>query len=453
MDKHITEILSEVEQKSSVKPIWNQDEFYQEIVRGYFIPQMGYETGNLCIKECSNTFQKSNLMIKGAVEEKYEKELESFICQIEKKGCTWGILVHPAGIWLMNSDLVPNGEKSFKNPQVVLEVIYGMNTDQKYFRYFSAENTIGEKRNACFFKDIIDYRNNAYKGKEKSWPAYGSALKRFCDFYVEFKGDYGQEENIYDRIRYSFFVEFMKEGTKCKSLTSARNAFFYIKDFMQLKSKKGEFDNPGRVSRSFPEFLPKSESQDIMCIDKLKKALGFLESNRNGVRNKTILLFLLAYGMERRRLCALRWTNVHFKSKLLRIGQKKYPMPDYLTEMLVRLREEGTSGDYVFCGGDGKALSDGAVNTILSGIAKVDLDDGFYNQLTPANIRRYLAKYLLRHGYPLEKILYLMDIDGYKLESCLSKEEIEERFWEKWEEPAISPESWHPMEAFLEQLR
>lgn len=40
-----------------------------------------------------------------------------------------------------------------------------------------------------------------------------------------------------------------------------------------------------------------------------------------------------------------------------------------------------------------------------------------------------------------------------KMESCLSKEEIEERFWEKGEEPAISLETWHPMETFLEQLR
>lgn len=453
MEKNFAEIISEMERKSSLKPIWKQDEFYQEIVKGYFIPQMGYEKNDSWIKEYADIFQKSTLLIRGSVEEKYERELESLICQMEKRGCNWGILVHPDGIWLMNSELVLNGEKSFKNPQVVLEVIYGMNTDQKYFRYFSAENTIGKKRNAYFFKDIIDYRNNAYKGKEKSWPAYGSALKRFCDFYVEFKGDYGQEENIYDRIRYPFFVEFMRDGTNCKSLTSARNAFFYIKDFMQLKSKKEEFDDPGRISRSFPEFLPKAETQDVMGIDKLKKALGFLESNRSGVRNKTILLFFLTYGIERRKLCALKWANVHLKSRLLMIGQKKYPMPDYLIEMLARLREEGTSGDYVFCNSEGKALSDGAVNTILSGITKVDLDDGFYNQLTPANIRRYLARYLLRHGYPLEKILYLMDIDGYKLESYLPKEEIEERFWGKWEEPVINPEAWHPMEAFLEQLR
>lgn len=190
-------------------------------------------------------------------------------------------------------------------------------------------------------------------------------------------------------------------------------------------------------------------------IRRLSEDISFpkWESNRSGVRNKTILLFFLAYGMERRKICALKWANVHLKSKLLMIGQKKYPMPDYLIEMLARLREEGTSGDHVFCNSDGKALSDGAVNTILSGIAKVDLDDGFYNWLTPANIRRYLARYLLRHGYPLEKILYLMDIDGYKLESYLPKEEIEDRFWEKCEEPAISLEAWHPMETFLEQLR
>ena len=42
---------------------------------------------------------------------------------------------------------------------------------------------------------------------------------------------------------------------------------------------------------------------------------------------------------------------------------------------------------------------------------------------------------------------------GVKVESYLPKEEIEERFWEKCEEPAISPEAWHPMETFLEQLR
>lgn len=453
MKKHFGAILEEIQKKSSEKSVWVQEDFFREIVKEIFIPQMGYETKDSWIKECADTFQKDNMLIRGSVEEKYERVFEAFLSQIAKTGCNWGILVHPAGIWLMNSDIVPNGEKSFKNPQVVLEIIYGMNTDQKYFRYFSAENTIEEKKNAYFFKDIIEYRNNEYKGKEKSWPGYESALKRFFDYCVEHKGDYGQEENIYDYIRFSFFVDFMNNGTKCKSLTSARNAFFYIKDFMQLKSKKGEFDNPERVKRCFPEFLPKSEMQDIMCIGKLKNAMEFLDRNRNGTRNKTILLFFLAYGMERRKLCALKWNNIHFESKLLTIDQKKYPIPAYLMEMFIRLRGEDASKEYVFHNSEGQALGDGAVNTILSGIAKADLNDEFYSQLTPANIRRYLAKYLFKHGYPLEKILYLMDIEGYKLESYLPQKEIEERFWGKCEEPVIDPESWHPMETFLEQLK
>lgn len=456
MEKHFRDILKEIQKKSLEKSRWNEEDFYKEIVRGYFIPEMGYERKDLSITECANTFCISGILISGSIEKgKVERLFGSFIRQVKKSGCKWGILIHPDGMWLMSSDIVPykNSENNFTNSQIALEIRYGMNTDQKYFTYFSAENTIGEKQNACFFRDITNYKNNEYKGTEKSWPAYESALKRFFDFYVEYKGDYGEEENVYDCIQYPFFVEFMRKGTKCKSLKSARNSFFYIKDFMQLKTKKGEFDNPERVKKSFSDFVPQYEMQDVMCIDKLEEALKFLNRNRNGIRNKTILLFLLAYGMERRKLCELKWGQIDFESKILKIDNKRYPMPDYLIEMLKRLKAMGTLGEYVLCNSEGKALGDGAVNTILSGIAKVDLEDGFYSQLTPANIRRYLAKYLLKHGYPLEKILYLMDIEGYKLESYLSQEEIEKTFWSKREEPVIDLEDWHPMEKLLGQLR
>lgn len=456
MKKNLGDILKELQKKSLEKASWNEEDFYREIVRGYFIPEMGYERRDLSIIEYANTFCISSMLIRGSVEEgKVERLFGPFIRQVEKNGCKWGILVHPNGIWLMNSDIVPkrNSESSFTDSQIALEIRYGINTDQKYFMYLSAENTIGKKQNACFFRDITNYKNNEYKGTEKSWPAYESALKRLFDFYVKNKGDYGQEENVYDCILYSFFVEFMRNETKCKSLKSARNSFFYIKDFMQLKTKKGEFDNPERVKKSFSDFLPQYEMQDVMCIDKLKEALKFLDRNRNGIRNKTMMLFLLAYGMERRKLCALKWRQVDFESRILKIDNKRYPMPDYLIEMLKRLNGEGVSEEYVFCNSDGESLVDGAVNTILSGIAKVDRKDGFYRQLTPANIRRYLVKYLLKHGYPLQKILYLMDIEGYKLESYLSIEEIEETFWNKPEEPVINLEDWHPMEKFLEQLR
>lgn len=453
MGKNYVDILKEIQKSTLLKTEWEEREFYREIVRKLFIKKMGYESFDSSMKESGNTFQKNELLILGSVEEKWERGFSALIKHCKGSGCKWGILIHPQGMWLVNLDIITRTESSFTNSQIVLEIIYGMNTDQKYFGYFSAENTLGVKRNACFFRDIIDYKNNLYKGKEKSWPAYGSALKRFFNYYVENKGDYGNEENIYDSIQYAYFVEFIKKGTTCRSLKSARNSYFYIKDFMLARSDKGEFNDPERIKKSFPEFLPKYEMQNIMCVDKLKVALKFLEKNRNGLRNKTILLFFLAYGMERRKLCALKWKNIHFDSRRLEMNKKEYPIPDHLMEMLISMKTQGTSGEYVFCNSDGEALGEGAINTILSSIARADVKDGFYSQLTPANIRRCLAKFLLEHDYPLQKILYLMDIEGYKLSSYISGEDIEKTFWSESEEPVTCPTGRHPMGDFLEKLR
>ena len=247
-------ILKEIQTAVSQSVNLAEEEFYQKIVRGNFIKNMGYERRDLCIKEYVNAFQKSNLLIMGSVEERWQKGLSAFVRKMREYSCKWGILLHTEGIWLVNLDIIPNTQNGFTNSQVVLEIRYRMNTDQKYFKYFSSENIVGEKRNAYFFKDIIDYRNNGYKGNEKSWPAYESALKRFLDFYVEYKGDYGDEENIYDNIKFPTFVEFVNDRTKCGSLKSARNSFFYIKDFMQARTQNGECDDPDRVKKVFRIF-------------------------------------------------------------------------------------------------------------------------------------------------------------------------------------------------------
>ena len=453
MKKLYKNILDNIQSIIKSEKNWIEEEFYREVVRNTFIINMGYECDNLFKKEWSNAFQKKDLLILGSIENRWQRGISALDSKMKENGCVWGILVHLSGIWLLNAEMASNRESSFKNSKIVLEIQYGMNTDQKYFRYFSAENIIGEKKNACFFRDIIDYKNNEYKGKEKSWPAYESALKRFLDFYVEYKGDYGYEENVYDKIDYPFFVEFIRKGTKCKSLMSARNSFFYIKDFMNRKSGKGEFENTEQIIKSFSEFRPKCEMQNIMHMDKLRIALRFLDKNRNGIRNKAILLMFLSYGMERRKLCVLKWNDIHLRETLLEMGQKKYPIPDYLMDMLIKLKGQNMSSEYIFCNNNGEVLSDGAINNILSGIAKVDVSDGFYSQLTPANIRRCLARYLLEHEYPLERIFYLMDIDGYKLDSYISMEDINRKFWRICENPIVCKRVQHPMNNFLEELR
>lgn len=453
MENTYKKILEELKKISFSKSAWDEENFYQEVVKERFISKMNYESRDSCYKECRNTFQKKDLLIKGSVQDKWEKELAAFPKQVEKEGCIWGILMHPAGIWLINLETKPRTNSNFRNSQVVLEIVHGLNTDQKYFKYFSEENVIGLKKNACFFRDIIEYKNNGYKGTEKSWPAYESALKRFLEYYIEDKGDYSNEDNIYDSIQYAFFVEFVKNKTKCHSLKSARNAFFYIKDFMQIKSERKEFDDPGQVSKSFQEFVPKYEMQDVMCVDKLAIALKYLSKNRNGTRNKAILLFLLAFGMERRKLCGLTWDNILFHDGQLDINKKKYPMPTYLLEVLTKLRDQDAARGYIFRNSGGEVLSDGAINIVLSGIAKADRKDVFYTQLSPVNVRRCVAKYLLEHEYPLQKILYLMDIEVYQLGSYLSKEEIDKTFWGTGKDKIICLDGQHPLEKLFGELK
>lgn len=447
-------ILKEIQEKSGLTSFAGKEKFIQEVVKKTFLNKMGYESKNLLLIENQGIFWTDDVLIRGSVEKNWKKELSLFETQLEKKNQSWGIFLHPVGMWLFNTEIKTRSNSEFTNQKIVLEINYGMNSDQKYFKYFSAECITGDRKNACFFRDIIQYKNNMYKGQEKSWPAYHSALKRFFEFIAENKDDYSENENPYNRIKYAYFVEFIRTETKCKSIKSARNLFFYIKDFMHVMSEKKEFEkNADEIEKSFPELLKNHEMHDIMCEEKLKIALNFLNKNRNGVRNQCILMFFLAFGLERRKLCILEWeNNIYFKDKQLKLNGKRYPMPSYLVETLAVLKKQNESSKYVFCNGDQTVLSDGAINTILSGIAKVDLEDEFFSQLTPINIRRYLAKYLLKNGYPLQKIFYLMDIEGYKLSSYLSNKDIEDSVWSDCKK-FDCPMTRHPMEEFFERLR
>ena len=124
-------------------------------------------------------------------------------------------------------------------------------------------------------------------------------------------------------------------------------------------------------------------------------------------------------------------------------------MPTYLKEVLEKLKENANGCRLVF-ENNGKPLNEGTFNTILSGFREGG--DDLYYQLSPANIRRGLAKYLLWNGYPLEKIFYLMDIDGKKLESYITTAEITKAEWNNSNKLNCSMVQ-HPLEEFFEELR
>lgn len=466
MDTNYSKILKKIEEISKIYKTGEKDGFFQNVVCNIFLDEMGYKRKYLLSKENRYTAFTDELAIKGSIEKdmiKLKRELihfEDFLESAEERNGgnrEWGIFIYPAGMCLINTKV---GGESIQQKKI-LEIIYGQNSDQKYFKYFSYENILGYEKNTYFYKDIISYKNTKYKGAEKSWYAYSSTLKRFFDYYIERSGSYVcYKENVYDRIKFSFFRDFIRNRTKAKSPQTIKNEFFHVKEMMCDKSSSGEFEKSAEeVIKMFPEFTAKSETYNMEQIDdyiseeKIKRLLDCLTGKRNELRNKAVVLLLFAYGFERRRLCSLKWNkNILVDRALLVMEGKEYPMPTYLREILEEYKKVRNSYELVF-ENNGSPLNEGTFNEILSNICEIDGGDKFYDGLSPANIRKWLAKYLLWHGYPLERIFYLMDINGNKLSSYITDAEIMKAAKRSGELLNCSLEERHPLEDFFEKLR
>lgn len=68
---------------------------------------------------------------------------------------------------------VDRGE--MEKSQMILEVEFCNKQKKRFLKFFTFQSLF-RTRNAEFFKDIADFRNDGFKGKESSWPLYESSL-------------------------------------------------------------------------------------------------------------------------------------------------------------------------------------------------------------------------------------------------------------------------------------
>ena len=54
-------------------------------------------------------------------------------------------------------------------------------------------------------------------------------------------------------------------------------------------------------------------------IKNIVRIIKHIERQRNGVRNKAVFLILLCFGMERRRICELRWSDIGDNCQTIKI--------------------------------------------------------------------------------------------------------------------------------------
>lgn len=99
--------------------------------------------------------------------EREKKVLSELDRIIDREGYEWGILLHKQGIWLLNRDIY-RGDEAFTSNRIVFTMPFTGNKDNRYIKYLSYDNLIGETKNAKFFADITEYRNKNFNSTNKA---------------------------------------------------------------------------------------------------------------------------------------------------------------------------------------------------------------------------------------------------------------------------------------------
>ena len=370
---------------------------------------------------------------------------------------TWGMLLHKKGIWLLNNSIVTiTGEEKFKSDKIVFRMPFNKKIDDDYFRYLTYENLL-KKKNTYFFRDMITYKNTEYKGKKTAWAAYYTALKRFFAYYVMKVDDFDSDRGIntynrHDGVKLSDFEQYVDEKDTIATVNTLKNQFFYVKNFIVKRTDSGEFDVSSKVvvERCEKVLRKKMELKEVDEI-KIKKCINYLEKGRNGLRNKTIFLILFYFGIERRNLCMLRWNEeITNDCKIFKRGNREFVIPKYIRDNLKKMRkEQPMDAIYIFGSKMTKymqPMKDSSVNDILGKLTYIDENDIFYKLLTPANIRKWLFKYLLKNNWPMQNIINHMNIAIENIGNFVTRDEI----WEYQIEGEVSKEN--PLDKFMDNL-
>lgn len=450
------EVLIKIKTELTAQKKIINEEFIDKLVIDIFLKNMGY--GKINEKNILSDRLQYNVC-DGFIISYYnnidvDKALNLLTKILDNKSKnTWGMLLHKKGIWLLNNIIVTIvGEEKFKSDKVVFRMPFNKKIDDEYFRFLTYENLF-KKKNTYFFRDMITYKNTEYKGKKSAWPAYYTALKRFFSYYVMNVNDFANDkDNRYDEMKLSDFEQYVDSKDTIASVNTLKNQFFYVKDFIVKRTNNGEFDVGSNVvvDRCEKALRKKMELEEV-DERKIKKSIQYLEKGRNGLRDKNVFLMLFYFGIERRNLCTLKWNeDVTNDCKILKRGGREFIIPECIQRNLKKMRgEQPIDAIYVFGSKMTRYIQpmrESGVNDILGKLVYIDESDIFYKLLTPANIRKWVFKYLLKNNWPMQNIIIHMNIPIENIGNFVTKDEM-------WEyriknEPAKE----NPLDKFIENI-
>lgn len=374
----------------------------------------------------------------------------------------WVVLLHKGGIFLLNRDVQRDETKGINHTDgVVLQIVRGRAGDDNYFKYFYANQLISSKKNVYFYRDIVSYKNINYDKAESTWKAYSALLKRFFKYYTENRNNYCNPNdnswNVYDEIGISDLQGYIKSNQdKITSLKTVKNNFYYLKSFMETKSDKNNFENGIIYIEEFAikeGIVNKNPEKEFQMTHKMiNDVLKILEINKGRLKTRNQVLFLLMvyFGMERRKLCELKWSDIEESEGEKRIIFKdgndevraKVKIPEILSRKLNELKKEQSKNyaDAVFIFGNSKTcykkrLSDNSINSMMGQLNKKEIKACINGEITSASMRKWLFWDLIKSKCSLEEIIFTLNIPLSNLESYIKDDELKKYYGENHVNP------------------
>ncbi|WP_078427516.1 type I restriction enzyme HsdR N-terminal domain-containing protein [Alkalihalobacterium alkalinitrilicum] len=376
-----------------------------------------------------------------------EKEQSQLAQYLFDRGLSWGILTNGKNFILFNSSIsvLPNPNRPLMIDKVVFNIDIFNKKHKELIGYFSKES-IYENQISNYFRDIAKYKAIKYPDGGGSWNVYKGTLYNFFKYYAHQQKKYRELEQIRidefeDFLNYDMEVKSNKgSGREISSIDTFENKYSHIRSFFQIL-KEYNIIRSHHFEEQREKLIKKidingkdNEVKDILNEDNINLILEFYDNRKDALRNKTIFLLSLCFGLERSTLLNITENSVD-KGKL-HIGNRELLLPPRLKKLIEQLIKEKKQkkikikGDYLFPAkyrDQYRALSTHGINYIFEILEGIDKSNPNWSILSPSYIRGYLIKKLFENNYSIEEIVYLTGADLSSISKLIPTNHIMEK--------------------------
>lgn len=365
-----------------------------------------------------------------------EKEQHQLAQYLHSSGLTWGILTNGKRFILFNDSIITpaNPNRPLVLDKIVFDIDLFNAKDKELIKYFTKES-IFETQITNYFREIAKYKALKHPDGIGNWNVYKSTLYNFFKYYVNQQGRFRNLEDIrLDEFEAFLVYEINKKDNKNgKTVNSAKtlyNKYSHIRAFFQtLKVRNSGFEEEKNklISRLQANVVERnSDVSKVLTEENIQTILDFYDTRQYALRNKTIFLLCLCFGLERSTIISLTYNSI--KNDKLIIDDRELLLSPKLLELVKDLINENKNkkikGDSLFYSLYQKKyrpISESTANYTFDILAEINQE---WCILSPKNIRAYLIKELFNSNYSLEEIVYITGADLMSINKLITFNEI-----------------------------